>query len=62
MTLQFIPFAVVYLVSCMLLIDVAVAIDIRRRKLPWWPLALPVVFGPPGGMAYFIARPPMAQE
>ncbi|TLM69559.1 MAG: hypothetical protein FDZ70_09645 [Actinobacteria bacterium] len=62
MTLEFSPFAVVYLVACMVVIDIAVAIDIRRRRLPWWLLLLPVVFGPPGGMAYFIARPPLSRE
>jgi hypothetical protein len=45
-----------------MLLIAAVAIDIRRRKLSSWLLALPIVFGPPGGMAYFIARPPLAQE
>jgi len=62
MTLEFSPIAVVYLVACLILIDLAVAIDVRRRRLSWWLILLPVVFGPPGGMAYFIARPSMRGE
>ena len=62
MELQFTPLVVVYLVACMLLIDAAVIIDVRRRGLPWWLILLPVVFGPPGGMAYFIGRPPFRGE
>lgn len=62
MILEFSPLAIAYLVACMLLIDAAVFIDIRRRGLPWWVVLLPIIFGPPGGMAYFIARPPASGE
>lgn len=62
MTLEFSPIAIVYLVACMVLIDVAVAVDVRRRHLPWWLALLPILFGPPGGMAYFIARPPAGND
>lgn len=62
MSLEFTPIVIVYLVASMVLIDLAVLVDVRRRKLPLWAVLLPVVFGPPGGMAYFIARPPYAGE
>lgn len=61
-SLEFTPFVVVYLIACMVLIDLAVLFDVRRRRLPLWLVLLPVVFGPPGGMAYFIWRPPYAGE
>ncbi len=62
MTLEFSPIMAAYLVAGILLIDIAVFIDVRRRRLPVWLILLPIVFGPPGGMAYFIARPPMSGE
>lgn len=62
MTFELNPLVIAYLVGSMILIDAAVAYDLRRRRLPWIWLLLPVLFGPPGGMAYFIARPPAAND
>lgn len=58
MTITLPVWAVPYLLAGIVAVIVAVGVDIPRRKVSWWWILLPILLGPPGGMAYFIARPP----
>ena len=53
---------VFYFIATMVMLIIVVAFDVKRRNLNFAWIILPIIFGPPGAMAYFIGRPPYKGE